>query len=76
MAEKVTISVALQNCRAGNHNLELIYTGKANDQEAEVIRWCVNCGSVVVDLDCDHRISPGHVMKMRSPRIVTEGRRA
>lgn len=32
-----------------------------------VVRWCPNCGAVVIDFEVDERVSPGGVMKMRFP---------
>lgn len=33
-----------------------------------VVRWCPDCGAVVVDGECDGRVAPGRVMQMRFPR--------
>jgi hypothetical protein len=35
-----------------------------------VVRWCRNCGGVVVDTDYDGRTNPGDIMKMKFPKIT------
>lgn len=62
----------LTNCKTGKHKLKVIYEGHADTLSTEVVRWCVKCGSVVVDLDYDGRTNPGQIMKMRSPLIATD----
>lgn len=37
-----------------------------------VVRWCPQCGAVVVDIECDGRIYPGRVRKMQFPRAGSE----
>jgi valyl-tRNA synthetase len=37
---------------------------------SRVIRWCEDCGAVVVDLDCDGRTHPGDVMEMKFPVLA------
>lgn len=61
---------ALSSCKTGNHELTIIYRGRGNGACQEIVRWCVNCGSVVVDLDYDGRTNAGQIMKMRSPKIT------
>lgn len=39
--------------------------GAASDK---VVRWCPNCGAVVVDEDFEGRILPGRYTKMRFPK--------
>lgn len=60
----------LPQCKAGKHELEVIYEGHADALHVEVVRWCINCGSVVVDIDFDNRTNPGQIMKMRIPKIM------
>ncbi len=64
--------VDLSNCKAGKHELQVIYEGHTDAVSKEVVRWCVICGSPVVDVDFDGRTNPGQIMKMRSPRIAKE----
>ncbi len=60
----------LQVCRSGEHALQKIYTGHRDTVSEEVVRWCKNCGSVVVDVDYDGRINQGQMMQMRTPTIM------
>lgn len=60
----------LSGCKAGKHELIVIYEGRRNTLCEETVRWCVNCGSIVVDLDYDGRTNAGQIMKMRSPEIT------
>lgn len=52
------------NCK---HKLRTIYYNQVNVVETNVVRWCVKCGSIVVDIDVDNRTYPGRIMKMISP---------
>ena len=58
----------LKNCKQGRHELKKIYS-KHHDCGSEVVRWCEDCGSIVVDSDFDGRTAAGAVMKMKSPKI-------
>ena len=60
----------LDNCKTGMHSLIEIYTKYRGQDETEVVRWCTECGSVVIDIDCDNRTYPGSIMKMKKPRIA------
>ena len=51
----------------GNHNLIKIISQRHSYGEDEVVRWCQKCGAIVVDVDCDNRVYPGRIMKMRLP---------
>ncbi len=53
-------------CKSGQHNLVIINSNGC-DNEEKVVRWCKDCGAIVVDLDYDGRTNPGHYMKMRLP---------
>jgi hypothetical protein len=52
------------NCANGKHPLIIIYSN-SNACSAEVVRWCPDCGAVVVDEDYDGRTNPGSIMKMK-----------
>ncbi len=53
-------------CDGRNHNLRTIMkTGQPEEQK--VVRWCKDCGSVVVDMDVDGRTSAGYYVRMLSP---------
>lgn len=47
--------------------LRAIYRYCDLDHE-EIVRWCPNCGAIVVDADVDGRTSPGRISKMRFPK--------
>jgi len=53
----------------GDHELVAIWT-EGGPMSADVVRWCVNCGAIVVDTDYDGRTNPGYTMKMRYPEIT------
>lgn len=58
------------NCsilRGQPHPLVEIARHRNGGMEDVVVRWCPQCGGVVVDADVDNRTSPGAFMKMRFP---------
>lgn len=62
---------AIFACENGNHKFEVIHSGdNGGPGGGQVVRWCVNCGSVVVDHDVDGRTHPGYYSKLRSPLIT------
>ena len=58
------------SCTKGSHSLIVIYKEDHDNENEEsiVVRWCTECGAVVVDVDFDGRTAPGHIMKMRVPK--------
>lgn len=56
-------------CDGKNHNLKIIYRhNRQCDNGENVVRWCKDCGSVVVDIDVDNRtVNAGGVVKMEHP---------
>lgn len=57
-------------CDGKKHKLiEILRTG--NDIET-VVRWCKDCGAIVVDGELDGRVAPGRVMPMRFPNNINE----
>ena len=54
-------------CKAGKHNLKVIYRDGYEDHDQNVVRWCEDCGAVVVDVDYDNRTNAGQIMKMKFP---------
>jgi hypothetical protein len=54
----------------GNHDLQVIFLTSCGDApDAEyVVRWCAECGAIVVDIDMDGRTAPGRARKMELPR--------
>ena len=59
----------LSRCIAGQHELTEIFRVYEDPTSEQVVRWCVNCGSITIDVDYDGRTQPGRVMRMISPRI-------
>ncbi len=39
-------------------------------EDETVVRWCTDCGSVVIDTDYDGRTQPGAILPMRTPYIM------
>ena len=61
----------MKNCHQ-DHDLEVIaFTSYGNDTQ-EVVRWCLNCGAVVVDSQVGGQTLPGRFMKMKLPTISRE----
>lgn len=60
----------LTNCKKGKHNLIEICSMSEDHISDCVVRWCKVCGAVVVDIDCDGRISPGRCVPMKFPKIL------
>lgn len=54
-------------CDGSKHNLKVIYVDNCINSE-RVVRWCADCGAIVVDVDVDGRTYPGLVMKMKFPK--------
>lgn len=62
----------LDKCRKGKHPLiEITRISLAYDEE-KVVRWCPQCGAIVVDLEVDRRLFPGEYIKMKIPKITKE----
>lgn len=72
----MNLKEALRKCDQGNHILIEILRSGAEDDCDHVARWCKVCGSVVVDLECDNRLTgPGRILKMKGP-LTANGTRA
>ena len=56
-------------CKGGDHDLVDIYKETKGIAE-HVVRWCENCGAIVIDIDFDGRTNPGGVMEMEFPKIT------
>ena len=61
-------------CDGKTHNLVEIYRHSHAITDA-VVRWCSDCGVVVVDEDIDNRTAPGNFMKMRFPTMTYPNQR-
>lgn len=59
-------------CSGGKHNLIDILTRYEGYGEESVVRWCQECGAIVVDTDVDNRTSPGNRMKMKFPELMLQ----
>ena len=60
-------------CKDRKNDLVAVYWhGSLMGNEEPTVRWCENCGAVVVDVDFDGRTNAGQIMKMRLPKIAKE----
>lgn len=57
-----------EDCLRGLHPLKEIYRN-SNGFIDEVVRWCPDCGAIVIDSDCDGRTYPGRQMPMRLAKL-------
>ena len=60
--------MSIENCLNKQHDLVEIYVDGYVDEPCSVVRWCRECGAVVVDKDYDGRVFAGNVMKMKIPK--------
>ena len=68
--EKDTGNAMINKCNDSNHNLEVIYCEDLPFDNQYVVRWCSNCGAVVIDLDNNNRTYPGVFMRMKFVKKV------
>lgn len=61
-----------KSCLAGNHALIVITRHTIEPGVECVARWCVDCGSTVVDREYDGRVDAGFYARLRSPAITKE----
>jgi hypothetical protein len=54
-------------CDFTNHKLIDLYRN-GYSHETSVVRWCQDCGAVVIDTDADGRTYPGRIMKIKLPK--------
>lgn len=54
-------------CDGHKHNLKVIVEYAITSHDSKVVRWCADCGAVVIDRDYDGRTNPGAVMSMQFP---------
>ena len=62
----------IDKCKDKQHPLEELYSFSGSYDEEIVVRWCPECGAVVIDLDTDGRVNPGARMKMRTSNIYRD----
>ena len=56
------------NCKEGKHPLKEI-SRSSDGFTDKVIRWCPVCGALVIDMENDGRVYPGHYKKMQLPTL-------
>lgn len=54
----------------GENSLKQIFVASEGGDSEAVVRWCENCGAVVVDRDFDGRTNAGAIMPMQFPLTV------
>ena len=53
-----------------DHQLIEIHRDRSRDGMADtVVRWCENCGAIVVDGEFDGRVHPGRYRSMTRPAV-------
>jgi len=57
-------------CDLKNHNLVEVYRASEGYDIDNVVRWCKDCGAIVVDGEYDGRVRPGAVSAMMFPATV------
>jgi len=57
-------------CKNGNHNLKMVYIDQRLWGIQNIVRWCQDCGGIVVDSDVDGRIQAGKIMPMIFPNYL------
>lgn len=67
--EKTITECNFEGCKKGLHPFKVI-ARFGYDNEIRVVRWCPECGAVVVDMDCDNRTYPGYYKKLQYPNIT------
>lgn len=59
-----------KNCKKGKHLFINIHRCFDNDNSELVVRWCKNCGSVIVDCEYDNRVNSGYYLDLQTPKIA------
>lgn len=59
-----------EGCKKGLHPLKVISVIQLGMDEEKVIRWCPECGAIVIDHDIDGRTMPGYYKKLQYPNIT------
>lgn len=62
--------MSINNCKKGKHNFIDIFTRYIGEDEYKVVRWCKDCGAIVIDLDVDGRTYAGYFLKCQIPKIL------
>jgi DUF917 family protein len=63
----------ISECLNKRHELKEITSSNNSGMPGvyDVVRWCVNCGAIVIDTDVDGRTRPGNVMTMQNSALFT-----
>lgn len=56
-------------CKNGKHDLIHIFS-RGDTLSELVVRWCKNCGAIIIDEDVGGRTHPGKYMKMKLPELA------
>lgn len=57
------------DCKKGLHPLkEVVRT--TDGFVDKVVRWCPECGAIVIDMESDGRVWPGYYNKMMLPNLA------
>lgn len=56
-------------CKIGNHPFIRITSFPVTSGE-KVVRWCPECGAIVVDADYDNRTNAGYYRELQYPNIT------
>ncbi len=64
-----------KKCIEGLHPLKEIYRDTDGFVDI-VVRWCPECGAIVIDNDVDGRVYPGKIMPMKLSRLYLDTRRS
>ena len=62
-----------EKCLQGLHPLKTIYTDSDGFVDV-VIRWCPECGAIVIDNDVDGRVYPGKALPMKLSKLYLDVR--
>lgn len=57
-------------CKKGLHPFKVISSSMVGFNEAKVVRWCPECGAIVVDMDSDNRTYAGYYKTLQYPNIT------
>ena len=60
-----------EKCKEGKHPLKEI-SRTSDGFTDKVIRWCPDCGAIVIDMESDGRVYPGRYQKMNLPALCKE----
>lgn len=58
-----------KGCKKGLHPFKIIEKFNLGEEE-KVVRWCPECGAIVVDCDYDNRTNAGYYKKLQYPNIT------